>query len=290
MIKTRIIPVLKPALKPALMPALVAAAVALPGMALAAEAGHVEDVSFSYEGPFGTFDKHQLQRGFQVYHEVCAACHGLKYVSFRSLGWEGGPAFPPDQVKAIAELYQVPDEEGEPGDTRAGKPSDNFPANTVAGAPDLSVMAKARAGFHGPYGLGLSQLVNGIGGPEYIHSLLTGFTGKEIEEAGEIFYENHTFPGGKIKMAPPLTEDGQVEYAMYDEEGNPVDGPVDGAAPPATIDQMAEDVSAFLMWAAEPHLEQRKRSGFRNFVFLGFLTVLLFFTNKALWAPLKGKH
>jgi ubiquinol-cytochrome c reductase cytochrome c1 subunit len=279
MIKTRIIPALMAA-------AVTVSGVALPGAAHAAEGEqHIENVAFSYEGPFGTFDSHQLQRGFQVFHEVCAACHGLQYVSFRSLGWETGPAFPEEQVKAIAALYEVADEEGEPGDTRAAKPADNFPANTGAGAPDLSLMAKARAGFHGPYGLGLSQLFNGMGGGEYIYSILTEYTGEEIEEAGAVLYENKAFAGNKISMNPPL-EDDLIEYVMHGGEG---DG--HGAdAPEATVEQMAEDVSAFLMWAAEPHMTERKKSGLRNILMLVFLTVLLYFTNKALWASVKRKE
>ncbi|MDH3668289.1 MAG: cytochrome c1 [Paracoccaceae bacterium] len=258
----------------------------LSGMATAAETEqHIEDVSFSYEGPFGKFDRFQLQRGFQVFHEVCSACHGLRYLSFRELGSETGPAFPEEQVKAIAALYEVADEEGEPGDTRPGKPFDNFPANTGAGAPDLSLMAKARAGFHGPYGLGINQLINGIGGAEYIYSLLTGYTGEEVEEAGAILYENTAFAGGKISMAPPLDE-GLVEYAMHGGE----EGQSGAKAPEASVEQMSEDVSAFLMWAAEPKMTERKQSGFRNIVWLAGLTVLLYFTNKALWAKVKRKE
>ncbi|MEO0361949.1 MAG: cytochrome c1, partial [Pseudomonadota bacterium] len=150
--------------------------VAAPALA-AGGAGYVEDYSFSFEGPFGSYDPAQLQRGFQVYYEVCSGCHGIKYVAFRNLGDETGPGFPEEQVKAIAESFEVADEEGELGDTRAGKPADKFPPNEAAGAPDLSLMAKARAGFHGPAGTGVNQLFKGIGGPEYIASLLTGYTG-----------------------------------------------------------------------------------------------------------------
>lgn len=270
MIKTRIIP------------ALLAAVITLPGAAFAAEEQIIEDVSFSYEGPFGTYDRLQLQRGFQVYQEVCSACHGLQYLSFRELRGETGPAFPEEQVKAIAALYDVYDPEID--DTRPGKLFDMFPANTDADAPDLSLMAKARAGFHGPYGLGLSQLINGIGGAEYIYSMLIGYTGEEIEEAGSTLYENHAFPGGKISMPPPL-EDDLIEYVMHGGE----DGDA-GEAPEATVEQMAEDVSAFLMWAAEPQLVERKRAGFRNILMLITLTVLLYFTNKALWAGIKRKE
>lgn len=237
-------------------------------------AGHIEDVAFSFEGPFGSFDTAQLQRGFQVYFEVCGACHGLKYVSIRSLGDETGPAFPEAQLKAIAENFEVPDEEGEPGDFRTAKVSDNFPANTGAGAPDLSLMAKARAGFHGPAGLGINQLMKGTGGPEYIFSLLTGYTGEEKEEAGAVLYENTAFSGGYISMAAPLDDD-LIEYK-------------DGTE--ATTEQMAKDVAAFLMWTAEPKMTERKQAGFRNIGFLVLLFVLLYLANKKLWAPIKRKE
>jgi ubiquinol-cytochrome c reductase cytochrome c1 subunit len=126
-------------LKTRIIPALLTAALFLPAMlspdhAAAGEEVEIEDVDFSFEGPFGTYEKFQLQRGFQVFQQVCAACHGLKFVAFRDLGSETGPGFPAEQVKAIAELYEVVDEEGEPGDTRAGKPFDKFPENTAAGA------------------------------------------------------------------------------------------------------------------------------------------------------------
>ncbi len=275
---------------------LVCAAMMIPGSALAAGgAGHIEDVDFSFEGPFGTYDKFQLQRGFQVFHEVCAACHGLKFVAFRELGDPNGPDFPPEQVKAIAALYDVADEEGELGDTRSGLPSDKFPANTGAGAPDLSLMAKARAGFHGPYGTGLSQLFNGMGGPEYIYSLLTGYTGEEAEMAGSVLYENTAFPGGLISMSPPLLGD-DVEYAVHgagDEDHGDDHGDSHGAsytAPEPTLEQEAKDVAAFLMWAAEPHMVARKEAGFRNLIWLIVLTVLLYYTNKAVWAAIKRKE
>ena len=253
-----------------------ALAVALPGGAFAAGAGgHVTDVAFPFEGPLSGYDPAQLQRGLQVYNEVCAACHGLQYVSFRSLGWESGLGYDAEQVRAIAALYEVPDtsEEATPGDMRTALPTDNFPRNTAAGAPDLSLMAKARAGFHGPMGLGINQLLRGIGGPEYIYSILTHYTGEDKEEAGSILYGNETFPGGWIAMAPPLSDD-LLEYA-------------DGT--PATTEQMAKDVSAFLMWAAEPHLATRKEAGARNFVFVALLAVLLYLTNKKLWAGVKKR-
>lgn len=235
--------------------------------------GHIEDISFSFEGPFGKYDQFQLQRGLQVYTEVCSACHGMKFVSIRSLADEGGPALPEDQVRAYAAgLAEITDEEN--GEDRPRLPTDHFP--TVSGmgmGPDLSLMAKARAGFHGPYGTGLSQLFNGIGGPEYIHALLVGYTGEEIEQAGSIFYGNTAFPSGAISMPPPLSED-LVTY----EDGTP-----------ATVDQMARDVSAFLMWTAEPKMMDRKMVGLVSVLFLIVLTALLYLTNKRLWAPHKHK-
>ena len=239
--------------------------------AFAEGAAHIEDIPFSFEGPFGKFDEHQLQRGLQVFTEVCSACHGLKFVPIRTLSDEGGPAIPEDQVRAYAKQFTVVDKET--GEEREAKPSDNFPANTGAGAPDLSLMAKARAAFHGPYGLGINQLFKGIGGPEYIHGILTGYSGESKDEAGATFYENHAFSTGWIKMPPPLSE-GQVTYA-------------DGT--PATVDQMSKDVAAFLMWTAEPHMMARKQSGFISVIFLIVLTSLLYLTNKRLWAGIKGK-
>ncbi len=263
--------------------ALLAALASTPALAAGAVEG-VTDVDFSFEGPFGTYDSLQLQRGFQVYHEICAGCHGMKFVSFRELGREDGPAFPEEQVKAIAAQYQVPDTgpEALPGDTRPGLPSDKFPENNALGAPDLSLMAKARAGFHGPSGTGLNQLFKGIGGPEYIYSLLTSYTGGDQEVAGTILYENEVYPGGLINMAQPLWGD-DVEYAAHGEGG--------GYTPPeATIEQQAKDVSAFLMWAAEPTLVERKEAGLRNLLWLIILAVLLYFTNKQIWASVKGKE
>ncbi len=231
----------------------------------------IPDVAFAHEGPFGKFDQFQLQRGLQVYTEVCSACHGLKYVPLRTLSDEGGPGLPEDQVRAYANQFTVTDKET--GEDRAGLPTDTFPANTGAGAPDLSLMAKARAGFRGPYGLGLNQLFRGMGGPEYIHALLVGYTGEEKEEFGATFYENTAFASGWIRMPPPLSDD-VVTYA-------------DGT--PATVDQMSMDVSSFLMWAAEPKLMDRKNAGFVSVIFLLVLSTLLYLTNKRIWAGIKGK-
>lgn len=254
-------------LRTTLAAALALSALALP--ALPAGESHVEDFAFPHEGPFGRFDQHQLQRGLQVYQEVCSACHGLKLVAFRNLGDEGGPALAEDQVKAFTALYEVTD--AETGETRPAKPSDKMPPNTGVGAPDLSLMAKARAGFHGPMGLGISPLVNGIGGPEYIASILTGYTGNEKEEAGETYYENTAFPGGWIKMAPPLSDD-----AVTYQDGHP-----------ATVHHLATDVAAFLMWTAEPKMMARKEAGLTAVLFLALLAVLLYYTNKKIWAPIK---
>lgn len=234
--------------------------------------GHVHDVDFSFEGPFGKFDQNQLQRGLQIYTEVCAACHGLQYVPFRTLGDEGGPHLPEDQVRAYAEQnFEVFDNELD--DTRPAKPVDHFPGSNLDNAPDLSLMAKGRAGFHGPAGTGINQLIKGMGGPEYIASILTSYTGETKEEAGTTFYENKAFPGGWIAMAPPLAGE-DVEFA--DGHSN-------------ELHHEAEDVSAFLMWAAEPKMMARKQAGLAGVIFLSVLTVLLYLTNKRIWAPVKGK-
>ncbi len=253
----------------------VSALVLSTGVAMAAGAeGHVEDVAFSWEGPFGTYDRNQLQRGLQVYTEVCSACHGLKFVPIRTLSDPGGPEIPEDQVRAYAEQFDIFDAELD--DTRPRKPTDHFPKSGLSNAPDLSLMTKARAGFHGPAGTGISQLINGIGGAEYVYSVLTGYNGEEKEEAGTAFYGNTAFPGGWIAMNPPLG-DGQVEYA--DGHDN-------------SLHHMAEDVTAFLMWTAEPKMMARKQAGLTAVIFLTLLSVLLYLTNKRIWAAVKGpkKH
>ena len=252
--------------------ALAAAALFANAANSAGGSGHVEDFSFSFEGPFGSFDQHQLQRGLQIYTEVCSACHGLRQVPIRTLGDSGGPHLDASQVAAFALQFEIFDSELD--DFREAKPADKFPGSAVEEAPDLSLMAKARAGFHGPYGLGINQLLRGPGGPEYIASVLTGYTGKEKEEYGAILYENTAYPGGWISMAPPL-EDGLVEFR-------------DGHA--NDVHHMAEDVTAFLMWAAEPKLVERKRSGFVAVALLVLLAGLLYLTNKQLWAPVKKRR
>ncbi|WP_176473799.1 cytochrome c1 [Actibacterium ureilyticum] len=242
------------------------------GAALAAggEEQHIEDFSFSFEGPFGKFDQNQLQRGLKVYTEVCSACHGLRYVSYRNLGDEGGPHLPEEQVKAYAAQFEVYDAQID--DFRTATTADKFGQSSLENAPDLSLMAKARAGFHGPAGLGINQIVKGMGGAEYIASLLTSYTGEEKEQAGTIFYENTAFPGGWIAMAPPLAGE-DVEF----DDGHAND-----------LHHEAEDVSAFLMWAAEPKMMARKQAGLTGVLFLILVSVLLYLTNKKIWKPIKG--
>ena len=251
----------------------VSALTLLTGAAWAAEGeDRIEDVAFSFEGPFGAFDTHQLQRGLQVYTEVCSACHGLKFLRIGALADQGGPMLPEEQVKAYAKTLTVIDRDS--GEERPATPADRFPeviSDPVV--PDLSVMAKARAGFHGPMGLGINQFVRGMGGPEHIYSVLTSYTGEEKDVAGSTFYENHAFPGGWIAMPPPLSAD-QVTY-------------VDGTE--QSVENYSEDVSAFLMWAAEPKMMVRKESGFKAVLILGLLSVLLYLSNKKLWAGVKGK-
>ena len=249
----------------------VVAAFGLATAALAAGgAGEVKNYNFSFDGPFGKYDQNQLQRGLQVYTEICSACHGLKYVPYRSLSEDGGVGLPEDQVRAYAAQFEVFDAEID--DFRPALPSDHFGESGLENAPDLSLMAKARAGFSGPYGLGINQLFKGIGGAEYIASLLTGYTGSEKEEAGVVLYGNDAY-GGYLSMAQPLYGD-DVEYA-------------DGT--PATVEQQAQDVAAFLMWTAEPKMMARKQAGFVGVLFLTVLSVLLYLTNKRIWAPVKGK-
>jgi ubiquinol-cytochrome c reductase cytochrome c1 subunit len=269
------------------------------GAAFAESEIHIEDVDFAHEGLLGKFDQFQLQRGLQVYTEVCSACHGLRYVPIRTLSDEGGPGIPEDQVRAYAAAFPVNDEAANPqlidpetGSARTLLASDNFPANAAAAAPDLSLMTKARAGFHGPYGTGLSQLFNGIGGPEYTHNLLMGYVDPPACAAGdeEGYYnkafakggvpdsckdeEGHiTIEGSWIAMPPPLADD-VVTYA-------------DGTA--ATVEQMSLDVTSFMTWAAEPKMMARKQAGLTSVIFLAVLAVLLYLTNKRLWAGIKGR-
>jgi ubiquinol-cytochrome c reductase cytochrome c1 subunit len=236
------------------------------GAAAANEEVEIEDVAFSFEGPFGKYEPAQLQRGLQVYTEVCSACHGLKYVPLRTLEDLG---YNEAQVRTYASQYEIYDPELD--DTRPRVPTDHFPESSLPNAPDLSVMAKARAGFKGPYGTGISQLFRGIGGPEHIVAILTSFTGEEKEQAGTTLYENRAFPSGFMAMSPPLAGE-DVEFA----DGSPND-----------LKHEAEDVAAFLMWTAEPKMMVRKYVGFMAVFFLTVLSVLLYLTNKRLWRPIK---
>lgn len=271
-------------------------------MALGLSAGAVQaagesaviDYAFSFEGPFGSFDQMQLQRGLQVYTEICSACHGLRHVAFRNLADPGGPALPEDQMRAYAEFYEVFDQalfDGE-GDFRPATPADHFPESGLATAPDLSLMTKARAGFHGPYGTGLAQLFKGMGGAEYLASLLTGYEdppecapddmdgwyNTAFAEGGfpEECVDSHghnTVPGSWINMAPPLYGD-DIDFA-------------DGA--PNDLVSASLDVSAFLMWTAEPKMMARKQAGLTGVLFLTVLAVLLYLTNKRIWSPVKSQ-
>jgi ubiquinol-cytochrome c reductase cytochrome b/c1 subunit len=253
-----------------------------PASAQEAEAPNPPVQKWSFAGPFGTFDRAQLQRGFRVYHDVCQNCHSLKLLSFRNLGEPGGPGFTEAQVTAIASEYKVKDanDQGEIAE-RPGRPADHFPppfendaqARQVTGGalpPDMSVLAKAR-GYKRGFPTFLLDMVVPYqeGGTDYIHAILTGFKDKpaNVTLAPSTFY-NIYFPGHAIGMRPPLT-DKQVEYT-------------DGS--PQTVDQYAKDVAAFLMWAAEPHLEARHRVGFQVMFFLIVFSVLLYFTKKKVWA------
>ena len=234
---------------------------------------HIEDFAFSFEGPFGKFDQNQLQRGFKIYSEICSACHGLQYVAIRTLADPGGPSYSEDDVRAYAaENIEVYDAELE--DFRPAKPADHFPNSNDPNAPDLSLMAKARAGFHGPYGLGINQLLFGMGGPEYIASFVSGFTGEEKEVAGSVLYENHAFPGGWTAMPPQL----------YGEDVEFDDGHDN------SIHHEAQDVAAFLMWTAEPKMMARKQTGFIAVTLLILLSVLLYLTNKKIWYHIKHRN
>lgn len=231
---------------------------------------------WSFAGPFGQFDRAQLQRGFQVYREVCQACHAINRVSFRNLYEKGGPEFSEGQIKALAAQYEIPDinDSGE-AVKRPGKPSDRFPkiyandeaAKAAQGAipPDLSVIVKARSYERG-FPWFLLDALPGIAyqehGADYMYALLTGYT-----KADDLNWNDY-FPGNRIGMAKPLSND-QVEYT-------------DGS--PKTVEQYSKDVTAFLMWTAEPKMEERKRTGFNVMVFLFIFAGLMLFTKRKVWS------
>lgn len=257
-------------------------AVATPALA-AGEGPHISRQSWSFAGPFGTYDKAQLQRGFKIYREVCSACHSMRQVAFRNLGQEGGLGYSDEQVKAIAAEYTVEDGPDDQGDMfeRPAVASDRFPSpfpneqaarasNGGAYPPDFSLLAKARAAHRGfPWFIFDAFTQYQEQGPDYIYALLTGYEeAPEDVSVPEGKYYNHAFlSGNAIGMAPPLSDE-LIEY----EDGTPM-----------TVDQYAHDVAAFMMWAAEPHLEARKKIGFRVMVFLVFFAGLLYFTKKSLW-------
>ncbi|MET3794193.1 cytochrome c1 [Aquamicrobium terrae] len=239
-------------------------------------------VDWSFAGPFGTYDKAQLQRGLKVYKEVCSACHSMDLVAFRTLEDLG---YSEAQVKAFAAEYTIEDGPNDDGDMfeRPGLPSDHFTspfpnhqaaaaANGGAAPPDFSLIAKARGVERGfPTFIFDIFTQYAENGPDYIYSLLTGYDEEPPEgmEIAEGTHYNPYFIGGKsLAMAPPLSDD-QVTYD-------------DGA--PQTVDQYSRDVSAFLMWAAEPHLEARKKTGFRVVVFLVLFAGLMYATKRRVWA------
>jgi ubiquinol-cytochrome c reductase cytochrome b/c1 subunit len=247
----------------------------------AAEARPAKDVDYSFEGPFGKFDRAQLQRGYKVYNEVCAACHSMRLLYFRNLAEPGGPGFTEEQVRALAATFQVQDGPDQSGEmfTRPGLPSDRFPtpfaneqaaraANGGAYPTDLSLITKARAGWTGT----IRQLVRGLGGSEYVYSVITGYEPDPPELAAEKppgKYFNPYFAAGHwIGMPPPLS-DGQVAFD-------------DGA--PNTVADMARDVSAFLAWAAEPKMEARKALGFQVMIYLIVFAALLYICKERLWS------
>jgi len=244
---------------------------------------------WTFAGVFGTFDKHQLQRGFQVFKEVCASCHSMRLMAFRNLSEPGGPEFSEAQVKALAATYEVADPDTETG-VRPALSSDRWPApfaterdardaNGGAYPPDLSVIAKAR-GTTQPFPWWILNYFTPYteGGPDYLHALLMGY--EETPPAGsdvpEGKYYNHVFPGHAIGMPPPLA-DGLVTYETAE----------DGSSVPATADQYSRDVSAFLMWIAEPHLVDRKETGFKVMAFLFLFAVLMYLVKRKLWSKVE---
>jgi len=257
---------------------LIAAVASLAGMAIAQDLSLPEapkQMNWAFDGVFGTYDKGTLQRGFQVYKEVCSACHSLNLVAFHDLAAPGGPGFTEAQAKAIAAAYKIqadPNDKGETTDangnrlTRPGMLADHFPppfaneqaaraSNGGALPPDLSLIVKARAG-----------------GPNYVYSILTGFVkpphGFKVQSGK---YYNAYFAGRNISMPPPLNN-GSVTFN-------------DGTPP--TVTNEAKSVVTFLAWASEPNLEQRHRIGLQVIAFLVLLSGLLFLTYRKIW---HGKH
>ena len=238
----------------------------LAGVAHAAgDTAELPDHDWKHTGVFGTFDRSELQRGFQVFQEVCASCHSLEFIAFRNLAEIG---FSEDQIKAFAAEYEVedgPDNEGEMF-MRAARPSDYFPSpfanpqaarasNGGALPPDLSLIVKARDG-----------------GIDYLYGILTGYEEEPPEgvELAEGMSYNHYFPGHQIAMPEPLYEEA-VEYG-------------DGTEP--TLEQLSHDVSVFLAWAAEPEMEIRKKTGLKVLIFIAIFTALIYIIKRRIWARL----
>lgn len=235
---------------------------------------------WSFAGPLGRFDQEQLQRGFQVYREVCSNCHSLKMVAFHNLADPGGPRLSEEQVKALAASYKIKDGPNETGEMfeREGRPSDYFPwnfpneqaAKAALGAvpPDMSLLAKGRSYERG-FPLFLIDPITQYQeqGVDYIYALLTGYTNENDPNW------NAYFPGHRIGMPKPLS-DGLVDYQ-------------DGS--PKTVAQYAKDVSAFLMWTAEPKLEERKSLGLKVIAFLVVYAGLLYLTKRKIWSRPEAK-
>jgi len=255
---------------------------------------HIEKESWSFAGIFGTYDQNQLQRGFQVFREVCSSCHSARLISFRNLAEEGGPGFSEEQVKALAAEYEIADAAVD-GGVRNGVAADRWPspfateqdardANGGALPPDFSVLAKAR-GVTDAFPFWIFNYFTGYseGGPDYIHALLNGYHEEVPESAphnadGTPFeladgkYYNDYFPGHAIGMGPPL-QDGLVTYVVAEGE----------AEVPLTVEQYSHDVSAFMMWMAEPHLAGRKQTGFVVLLFLVLFAGLMYGTKRRIW-------
>ena len=235
-----------------------------------AEKVELMKTDWTFKGLLGKFDRASLQRGYQVYTEVCAACHSMKYISYRNLMEKGGPEFSEAQVKAIAASFEVTDGPNADGEmfSRPARLSDKFvgpyaneqaatAANGGAYPPDMSVLVKARKG-----------------GVDYLYSVLLGYedppAGVTLDEG---VYYNKFMYGNKIKM-PKVLEDDLIEYS-------------DGTL--VTEEQMAKDVVTFLMWSAEPHLETRHKMGFRAIIYLIILTVLVYFSMKKIWSRIESE-
>lgn len=277
-----------------ILAAFAALPLALGGVAAqAAEGGAVvEKQDWTFAGPFGYYDENQLRRGFQVYQQVCSACHGMRLLYYRNLTDPDGPNLPEEQVEAIAEQYTVTDGPNDQGEMfeRSATPNDRFVnpyrneqeaalVNNGVAPPDLSVIAKARKPESNiPWYMSPVAIAQDIAtmyeeqGPDYIYALLTGYEQPpEGDELSPGLYYNTVYPGNQIAMAQPLYPD-MVPY----EDGTPT-----------TVEQYSKDVTAFLMWAAEPTLEERKQMGAKVMLYLLILAALLYLSKRVLWRHIK---